>query len=396
MNKATVIAQDHDRLGELYATLRNAGPGMEIESVIGGANQLVEEIGRKGASLILTGTSEMSADDQDAIESVLARNPRVAVVMVTDDQSPEFLMWAMRSGVAEIVPASADPIEVLRAVSRQIKRSGGAQQSKREHKGSVVAFLPSKGGSGATFLATNAAAMLAARGKKVALIDLNLHMGEAALYMCDEPPLKSIADVATDAERIDEALVQASLAQTGDNLWLLAAPETPEAAMEVQPDAVARVIELLRAQFDYVVIDTGRVLDARSLAGLDAADTIHLVMQLAVPYVHDAKRLKRVFDGLGYPASKLRLVVNRYERGTDVSVRDVEKALGSEVAVKVPNDFKTVTYAINHALPIFKHKKRNPVSEAIGEIANLIAPSTKRRSVIGSALKLKSATASRG
>lgn len=395
MNKATVIAQDHDRLGELYATLRNAGPGMEIESVIGGANQLVEEIGRQGASLILTSSSEMTTDEQEAIETVLAKNPRVAVVMVTDDQSPEFLMWAMRCGIAEIVPATAEPVDVLRAVTRQVKRRGNATVAKSERKGSVVAFLPSKGGSGATFLATNAAAMLASRGKKVALIDLNLHMGEAALYMCDEPPTKSIADVATDAERIDDALVQASMVQTSENLWLLAAPETPEAAMEVQPDAVARVIEVLRSQYEYVVIDTGRVLDARSLAGLDAADTIHLVMQLAVPYVHDAKRLKHVFDGLGYPASKLRLVVNRYERGTDVSVRDVEKALGAQVAVKVPNDFKTVTYAINHALPIFKHKKRNPVSEAIGEIANMIAPSTKRRSVIGS-LKLKSATASRG
>ena len=68
MMKATVIAQEHDRLGELDAIMRKAGPGMEIESVIGGANQLEEEIGRKGASLIVAETGAMSADEQESIE----------------------------------------------------------------------------------------------------------------------------------------------------------------------------------------------------------------------------------------------------------------------------------------------------------------------------------------
>lgn len=395
MMKATVIASEHNRLGELDALMRKAGPGMEIESVIGGANQLQEEIKRAGNGLVVVETGEMTGAEQQDVEAALAANPQVSVVMLGNDHSAEFLMWAMRSGVAEVVPASAEPVELLKAVLRQIKRKGQGSGAARSRQAAVLAFLPAKGGSGATFLATSTASALAARGKRVALIDLNLHLGEAALYLCDEQPTRSIADVAVDADRVDESLLQSAMVRADENLWLLPAPDSPEAALEVDADAVARVIEVAREAYDYVVIDTGRVLDARSICGLDAADTIHLVMQLALPYVHDAKRLKRVFDGLGYPAEKLRLVVNRYERGTDVTVRDVEKALGTAVALKVPNDFKNVTYAINHALPIFRHKKRNPVSEAILNLVNQISPETKPRGVLD-AIGLRPAAAARG
>ncbi|MGB7183063.1 MAG: AAA family ATPase [Burkholderiaceae bacterium] len=396
MMKATVIAKEHDRLGELDAIMRKAGPGMEIESVIGGANLLGEEIGRQGTSLVVADAGAMSATERENVELALSSRADVALILLSDDQSSEFLMWAMRSGVAEVVPASCEPIDLLKAVLRQIKRKGSDQaRFGASHKASVIAFLPAKGGSGATFLATNVASALAARGKRVALIDLNLHMGEAALYLCDEQPTKSIADIAVDAERVDESLLQSAMVPVDENIWLLPAPDTPEAGMEVDAVAVTRIIEIARQNYDFVVIDTGRVLDARSIAGLDAADTIHLVMQLALPYVHDAKRLKRVFDGLGYPAEKLRLVVNRYERGTDVTIRDVEKALLSTVATKIPNDFKTVTYAINHALPIVKYKKRNPVSEAIFDLVNQISPEIKRRGVFG-AIGLRTATAARG
>ncbi|MGB7301476.1 MAG: AAA family ATPase [Burkholderiaceae bacterium] len=396
MMKATVIAKEHDRLGELDAIMRKAGPGMEIESVIGGANLLGEEIGRQGTSLVVADAGAISATERENVELALSSRADVALILLSDDQSSEFLMWAMRSGVAEVVPASCEPIDLLKAVLRQIKRKGSDQaRFGASHKASVIAFLPAKGGSGATFLATNVASALAARGKRVALIDLNLHMGEAALYLCDEQPTKSIADIAVDAERVDESLLQSAMVPVDENIWLLPAPDTPEAGMEVDAVAVTRIIEIARQNYDFVVIDTGRVLDARSIAGLDAADTIHLVMQLALPYVHDAKRLKRVFDGLGYPAEKLRLVVNRYERGTDVTIRDVEKALLSTVATKIPNDFKTVTYAINHALPIVKYKKRNPVSEAIFDLVNQISPEIKRRGVFG-AIGLRTATAARG
>ncbi|MGC1442764.1 MAG: AAA family ATPase [Burkholderiaceae bacterium] len=396
MMKATVIAKEHDRLGELDAIMRKAGPGMEIESVIGGANLLGEEIGRQGTSLVVADAGAISATERENVELALSSRADVALILLSDDQSSEFLMWAMRSGVAEVVPASCEPIDLLKAVLRQIKRKGSDQaRFGASHKASVIAFLPAKGGSGATFLATNVASALAARGKRVALIDLNLHMGEAALYLCDEQPTKSIADIAVDAERVDESLLQSAMVPVDENIWLLPAPDTPEAGMEVDAVAVTRIIEIARQNYDFVVIDTGRVLDARSIAGLDAADTIHLVMQLALPYVHDAKRLKRVFDGLGYPAEKLRLVVNRYERGTDVTIRDVEKALLSTVATKIPNDFKTVTYAINHALPIVKYKKRNPVSEAIFDLVNQISPEIKRRGVLG-AIGLRTATAARG
>jgi len=274
---------------------------------------------------------------------------------------------------------------------RQRERGSAATRARTGKSGaSVTAFLPAKGGSGATFLATNAAAALAARGQRVAIIDLNLNLGDAAMFLTDETPMRSIADVCQDIDRLDGDLLEASMTRSNDHLWILPAPESPEAGIDIEPAAIDRIIELARERFDHVVIDAGRVLDARILRGLDAAQTIYMVMQLALPYVHDAKRLKLMFEGLGYASNKLRVIVNRFERGTDIGIGDVEASLQMPVSLKVPNDFKTVTYAINHAIPVFEHRKRGAVIDAIAALSNQIDHEEKPTSRLRKAFSLRS------
>jgi pilus assembly protein CpaE len=82
---------------------------------------------------------------------------------------------------------------------------------------------------------------------------------------------------------------------------------------------------------------------------------------------------------LGYPRERFRLVVNRYEKGGDVTLADIEESLGMKVAVSVPNNFASVAYSINHGVPILKHAPRDLVSRALLELAETLAPHQERK-----------------
>ena len=131
-------------------------------------------------------------------------------------------MKAMRAGVREVVPMASPP-DVLQAALARVKQMRDVTASASECK--VYAILSCKGGSGATFLATNLAyAMAAAQGKRVALIDLNLQFGDAALYVSDQRAPSNIAEVAPQIHRLDESLLHSAMLQVLPNFSVLAAP----------------------------------------------------------------------------------------------------------------------------------------------------------------------------
>ena len=388
--KAIAIAMNEQSRDHLLDQLESLSARLELNSLLGNTEQVIDQILHGHSPLLIAELDRMTLAERDAMAAALQVRSSRRVLLISSDYSAEFLLWAMRSGVTEVVPAPAQAGELHDAVRRQLSRDEANPDRGQTRKlADVIAFLPAKGGSGATFLASNTAAALGSRGKRVALIDLNLNLGDAALYLSDESPARSIADLCQDIERLDGELLEASMIQPRDNVWVLPAPESPEAGIEITPEAVSQILELARERFDHVIVDAGRVLDARILRGLDVADAIYMVMQLALPYVHDAKRLKAMFEGLGYASGKLRVVVNRYERGTDIGVRDVEEALQQKVALKVPNDFKTVTYAINHALPVFEHRKRGAITDAVFALADQIYHARKSESVLRKTFRLR-------
>lgn len=351
-----------------------------VQRAVGGFEELIATITAAESDVILSDIGRIGKTDQMRLESAIASRPELVLILLSSDRSPEFLVWAMRVGISQVVLVPVQRGELQMVLERHLHRrdSGTAAAHGAGRRGRVCAFVPCKGGSGATFLATNAAVALAGRGRRVALLDLNLHFGDAALYLTESADCPTVAELAGDPSRIDADFLESGMKQVRPNLWVLAAPESAEASLEIAPEAIERIVEAARERFDVVVVDCGRVLDGRSLRALDAADAIFMVLQMTLPHVHDAKRIKRMFDDLGYPKDKLRIIVNRFEAGTDINVRDVRRALGCDVELRVPNDFATVAHAINHAIPVFEHKPRAPVSDAVMALADRISPQTAR------------------
>lgn len=318
----------------------------------------------------------VTPQDFEALERLAAAHPEVDYVLVGNELSPEFLMRAMRVGVREVLPAPASAEAVLAALRRQLRKRAPVQAPAQE-PGKVFAFVSCKGGSGATFVAANFAHMLADGGqRRVALIDMNLQFGDAALFVSSERPVSNVADVAHNIARLDAELLRSAMNQVAPGLWVLAAPDDPAHATDVTPQHVDAIVHMAQGMFDYVVIDAGRSLCAVSLQALDLADRVFAVLQLTLPFIRDGKRLRDVFRSLDYPADKIQWIVNRYQKGGQLTLEDLQKTLGLSQVSTLPNQYEVVAASVNQGVPVESIAPGSAIARALRELAQQIAPST--------------------
>jgi len=300
------------------------------------------------------------------VESLSLVSPGIDILLVSADTSAEFLMNAMRAGVREVIPSSAGQ-DVLQAALTRIMHKRGKNPASND--GKVFAFLSCKGGSGATFLAANFAYVLAYEfSRRVALIDLNLQFGDAAMFVSESHPPSNLAELAQQIHRLDASLLTASMLQVAPNFHVLAAPDNPEQASDVRREHLDAIVRLARQHYDFVIIDLPRSLNAISVQVLDLADMIFPVMQLTLPFVRDGKRLLTVFHSLDYPRSKIRVIVNRHEKGGEFTVLDLETAINMKVSYVVPNSYQAAAASVNLGVPIARANRGDPISKYLIEM----------------------------
>jgi pilus assembly protein CpaE len=241
-----------------------------------------------------------------------------------------------------------------------------------------MSFIGCKGGSGATFLATNLAYALAEQNKnQVALIDLNRQFGDAALYVSDQVPSSNLAEVTKQIHRLDGSFLSSSMVHVLPNFHVLAAPEEPDQALQIRPEQIDALLWVAVSNYDFVVIDAGRSLDEITMRAMDQSETIFPVLQQTLPFLRDAKRLLNALGALGYGKEKVKLLINREENKGVIGVDDVAKALGQEIFRCIPNSFGTVADSINQGIPIRTLAPRDPVSKALHEMVQSLVAAKK-------------------
>src|SRR4030095_8412125 len=186
-------------------------------------------------------------------------------------------------------------------------------------------------------------------------------------------PKYSFADMAENRSRLDDALIKSFVTPYSSKLSLLAAPREADAADEIEPEHVFEVLEKLRESYDYVVLDPQHTFDSITLAALDQSDEIVLVLTLDIPAIRSTQRALAIFDRLGYPRKKVRIVVNRWSKQIELDLREVEKFLGEPVIGYVPSDYQTTVNSINLGTPLVQSDPHSQIAVEIRRIAGQIA-----------------------
>lgn len=366
--KIAAISPNKVRLNEIGKLLQAASHVALLTE--GGAGKLRQVAEQDQPDLMLVDGIGCCEDSLAPIEDLTTRHPQIAVVLLCAETSPAFLLSAMRAGVREVLPSPTGQAELEAAVTRICGKLRGAPG---RGTGKVLAFMPCKGGSGATFLATSLGYQLA-QARSVLLIDLNLQFGDALSFVHDQRPPSTMADVARAIDRLDASFLAACTVRITPSLSILAAPEDHTQAVEIGPEHVDAVLALAVQHYDFVVLDIGRPVTNLSIKALDRAHRIYTVMQAGLPSIRNAKKLLAIFKSLDYGPDKVELVVNRFERKGAIGAAEIERALGKFTIHTVPNSYRHVTAAVDHGEALMTGAPSDPVLRSVAQLAETISP----------------------
>jgi len=377
--RIAAVSPSRQILDELRSHLTAKSARHELSTVVGTVLDALAVAEQKLPELLLIDVSTDNLDEMSALERITSRHPGIEIILLSSGRSPEFLIEAIHIGVKDVLDLPLVPAALDKAVSRiEGKSKSKSTTSAGKQPGKVLAFISCKGGSGATFLTSNLAYILAAeKATKVALLDLNLQFGDASLFVSDQVPVNTLANIASNINRLDAGFLASSMIHVLPNFSVLAAPEDAERSIEVKPEHIDALLNLARTQYDFVIVDVGSALNANSVKVLDHADIIFTVLQMTLPFIRDSKRLLKSLQSLGYANERIHLLVNRYEKGGNISLQDVESSLDMKVFKTIPNSYEAVSASINQGVPIMQIAKNDPVTRALHDVAESLTGDMK-------------------
>jgi pilus assembly protein CpaE len=306
-----------------------------------------------------------------AIRNVKAGAPRVTVLAASRSRDGEMILRALRAGASEFLTLPLEPEEARIAIARLLP----AEAPAADGKGKMITIIGSAGGVGCTTLAVNLSCAIAkAPDASVALVDLDLLLGGVDTLL-DVMPELTIADLVTDIDRYDEALLKRAMTRHESGVYVLPAPSAMEDVSRVSPDGLRRLLNVLSQTFQHVIIDASKGYQETDFVALEVSDTVLLVTQLDVCGLRNGARLMQLFRQIDGLAERVRVVVNRVGSDiTTIGLKKAEESLGAPIGWQIPNVSDVVAAARTKGVPLDTEAPKHRVTRAINEIARGFAP----------------------
>jgi pilus assembly protein CpaE len=301
----------------------------------------------------------------------------VPIIILTADRGVEEKVRALRAGADDYLIKPFHPAELLARIKGLLSRFAPREALVgRPPLGRIVAFYGAKGGVGTTTIAINLAIALQSIGRKTALIDGNLQFGDHRVFLDLGLDRKSIVDVVT-APSIDVDLIRQVLVKHDTGVDLLLAPPSPETAELVTQDHMPMILDHLRSLYDYILVDIDKRLDEVNLRILDAADIVYVVMTADLSCLKNVRLVLETIVHLGYPTEKVRLVLNRSNAFTGISVKNAEGALKRDIEVQIVNEYRGAISALNTGQPFMEDKPDSVLGRSLLDFARQLDKSAR-------------------
>lgn len=318
------------------------------------------------------------------IAEELHRSHGVSTIVM--DAQPDLIgLAALRAGVRDIVAPDVEMTQLRETIENSAQLALALQLSRREDEqrqaidegtktvGKIVTVASPKGGVGKTTIATNVAVGLAQRFPgRVVIVDLDIHYGDVASALNLEPEY-TLPDCVRGPARVDVLALKSLLTQHVTTLYAIPGSEDPGDADLVSAEDCARLLQMLRQEFDFVVVDTAPGLGDHVLAALDQSNELVLVTGLDVPGVRGMVKEMATLGDLHLLLDSRHLVVNFEDRNRGMTVKDVEAALREDVDVILPMS-TAVPLSVNQGVPLVQSGSRDMVARQLVRLVERLAP----------------------
>lgn len=262
---------------------------------------------------------------------------------------PQLIIETMQAGAREFLPKPVSARTLAMAFSRFIDERERIRVGAKS-RGKIYSVTAAKGGAGATSVAINIATVLSSsKEARVAVLDLNSPVGDAASYLNLKPQF-SLSDALAAAPRLDSVLLETFMSKAG-NLSILPGPRQVKSGA-MQPPSLAKLFRVVAGTYTHVFVDLPSSADQEILqvAG-DASEAVLVVMTPELPAVWRTHRLMSLLASAGC-GDRLRLILNRDNSKDEITEKEITRALNHPIFFRLPNNYSAAIQAINKGKPI--------------------------------------------
>jgi pilus assembly protein CpaE len=323
-----------------------------------------------GVAIIDLDTGKL--DELESLQRVMRRlEGGMPVIVVGQEFDPATARVMMQLRVSDFLVKPISTADLVRSCVRALKGTEAAASESQ-----VLTFMPVAGGVGNTTIALETAFLLhnsAVRGASTCVVDLNFQQGVCAEYL-DLEPRFDITEIENQPERLDRRLLDVMLSKHESGLSVLAAPVQPTEMRSFNADVVIRMLDLVSAYFDNVVIDMPRTWFPWTEAVLLGSDRLFLVTEMTVPCLRHTQRLIKAIEQSVGKQIKPQVIANRFEkRAFENGIRqaDVEEILGDHFVGGISNNYRLVREAVDRGVPLHSIDKN---SNVINDLKRIILP----------------------
>jgi pilus assembly protein CpaE len=311
-----------------------------------------------------------------ATEEISLSVPETTVIIMSVQGEMEYVRKAMTAGARDFLSKPFNGDELARTIVKAYNLESRRREKvavPRQHediKSKVITVFSTKGGVGKTTIASNLAVCMArTTKKKIALIDLDLQFGDIAI-MLNVSVKNTISDLIKEVGQLDSSLMEEYLVTHFSGVKVLPAPIKPEYAEYITGNHVEKIINILRENYNYIIIDTSANFHETVLTSLDMSDRILLVSTLDLPTIKNVKAGLDVMETLHYPKEKIKIVLNKASEQYGIKYKDFESTLRYPISSYIPEDSQTVITSANKGFPFVMTRTETKVAKAIMDIGS--------------------------
>ncbi len=319
---------------------------------------------------------------------------RVPVLAIARSDSVEERIELLEAGADDVMARPLDNQELAARVDGLLRRPKvalPAPVADRSHADRgpgprLFGFFAAKGGVGTTTIAVNTAIRLADRGASpVALLDLDPWWGQVATQL-DLAPRMSVADLGRDLNGIDDAEVVRTYAlQHPSGVSVFTSPVRPDSSVPLTQDQIERVLDALRASYDFVIVDGGSTLDERAQVLLARADKVVVVVSPEIPAVRATRLLLDQMAEFEDVSERVVLTLNHIFAAGLVKAEDLRRSLQAPVHTEIPYDPVLYLKAVNEGIPVVISSPASAPATALRRLADRLRGEEPAQSALAGA-----------
>lgn len=370
--RIVIVTVDKGFLRDIRSAFASS-EAIELVIVEKNITELRGEIHDADGRAVIVDMNVASLEEIESLQRVMRRlDGKIPVIVVTQAFDAAAARILVQLQVSDFMTKPVMTADLVRSCIRALHGNNREENSEAR----IFTFMPAAGGVGTTTLTLQTAFQLhtsATRGASTCVVDLNFQQGSCAEYL-DLEPRFDITEIENQPERLDRQLLDVMLSKHESGLCVLAAPTLPTEMRSFNTDVVVRMLDLVSAYFDNVVIDMPRTWFPWTETVLLGSNNLYIVAEMTVPCLRHTQRLiKAVHDTVGKEVFP-KVIVNRFEqRAFDNGVKqaDVEEILGQHLAGGIANNYRLVREAVDRGVPL---QAIDPDANVINDLKKIILP----------------------